>query len=365
MQNFLKGEGVGRASSSKPRRAGDDISIYFGLPKTTTRNPKWPEDHNVILGELLLEQYVNGSFCNGNMRKEHWASLVAVLNRRLSSNYTDSSVMIRFKNMKVDFRTLYQLTNRSGWGWDEELHIPVATDELWDEIQHAPHQYDIFEKICAENIAVGSDARCIMSNYLCGVLPDVLCNMVDLQIQVNNVIAEITPSLIQESSSSDDEELIRRTMFDRTYTEHRYVIDVLAGHPGRAYQCFRLPPYAFISLRDLLVSRGHLRDTKNMLAAEQLGIFLRGVAHAHSYRQLCEFFQHSPETVSRYFNIVLRAIVSFTDEFINLPQGEPECHPFVRSNTLFHPYFKNALGAIDGTHIPAVVSSNIQNRYHK
>ncbi|KAL0908807.1 hypothetical protein M5K25_023315 [Dendrobium thyrsiflorum] len=135
MQNFLKGKRVGRASCSKPSRAADDISIYSGLPKTTTRNPKWPEDHNVILGELLLEQYVNGSFCNGNMRKEHWASLVAVLNRRLGSNYTDSSVMIRFKNMKADFRTLYQLTNRSGWGWDEELHIPVATDELWDQIR--------------------------------------------------------------------------------------------------------------------------------------------------------------------------------------------------------------------------------------
>ncbi|KAL0909267.1 hypothetical protein M5K25_020117 [Dendrobium thyrsiflorum] len=171
MQNFLKGKGVGRASCSKPSRAADDISIYSGLPKTTTRNPKWPEEHNVILGELLLEQYVNGSFCNGNMRKEHWASLVAVLNRRLGSNYTDSSVMIRFKNMKADFRTLYQLTNRSGWRWDEELHIPVATDELWDEIQqvnpkvtrfrrHPFHQYDIFMKICGENIAVGSDARC-------------------------------------------------------------------------------------------------------------------------------------------------------------------------------------------------------------
>ncbi|KAI0501437.1 hypothetical protein KFK09_016382 [Dendrobium nobile] len=100
-----------------------------------------------------------------------------------------------------------------------------------------------------------------------------------------------------------------------------------------------------------------------MNAGEQLGIFLRGVAHAHSYRQLCEFFQHSLETVSRYFNIVLRVIVSFADEFINLPQGDPECHPFLRSNTAFHPYFKNALGAIDGTHIPAIVSSNIQNRY--
>ncbi|KAI0499658.1 hypothetical protein KFK09_017866 [Dendrobium nobile] len=171
MQKFLKGKGVGRATGSKQRLDGDDISIYSSLPKSTTQNPKWPEDHNVILGELLLEQYVNGNVCNGNMRKEQWASLVVVLNRRLRTNYTDSSVMIRFKNMKADFRTLYQLTNRSGWSWDEELHIPVDTDELWDEIQQVNpkaarfrrypfHQYEIFEKICAENIAVGNEARC-------------------------------------------------------------------------------------------------------------------------------------------------------------------------------------------------------------
>ncbi|KAI0520243.1 hypothetical protein KFK09_007714 [Dendrobium nobile] len=126
-------------------------------------------------------------------------------------------------------------------------------------------------------------------------------------------------------------------MFDRTYKVHRYVLDVLAGHPGRAYQCFRFPPDAFVSLRELLVSPKHLRDTKNMLVAEQLGIFLRGVAHAYSYRQLCEFFQHSLKTVSRYFNIVMCALVSFADEFINLPLAEADCHPFVCSNVLFYP----------------------------
>ncbi|KAL0925196.1 hypothetical protein M5K25_003510 [Dendrobium thyrsiflorum] len=386
------------------------------------------------------------------LAQEQWSTLVAALNRRLSSKYTESSVMIRFKNMKADFRALYQLTNRSGWGWDEELHVPVAPDELWDEIvqvspkliryrRHPFHQYTTFEKICAENIAIGSSAKStkaskttvnleeyetphfpdafmfangvsydmdgilnrslpdavddvtpsvdvdgspmvrskrssddpikstkrskkkVMSNYLRGVIPDVLCDFVDVQLHVNDAIVELAETILEEDSSSEDEQPIRRPMYDRTYTGHRYVLDVLAGHPGRAYQCFRLPPEAFVSLTDLFVRRGHLRDTKNMLAAEQLGIFLRGVAHAQSYRQLCEFFQHSLETVSRYFNAVLRALVSFADEFINLPQGDVECHPFVRSNAQFYPFFKNAIGAIDGTHIPAVVNNNLQNRY--
>ncbi|KAL0910311.1 hypothetical protein M5K25_021279 [Dendrobium thyrsiflorum] len=455
------GKGVACASSSTPHRSTVDVSIYSGQPKCTTRNPKWPEEHNVVVGKLLLEQYVNRNFCNGNLRKDQWSILVAALNRRLGSNYTESSIMIQFKNMKSDFRALYQLTNHSGWGWDDDLHMPIAPDELWDEIvqvhpkllkfrKYSFNQYEIFEKICAENIAIGTGARCSKASQPSvnlnedktqyfedefmtangvsynieetpnSILPDVvdeeppsvdvqgsamlrskrssekspksnrrpkkkgpLNNLNKLLVESNkkavvfketvqrsdpytmidcldklgklenlttqallalqdafkennDAIAEINPSLIQDNSSSDDELPIRRPM---------------------------LPPDAFMSLRDLLVSRGHLHDTKNMLAAEQLGIFLRGVAHAHSYRQLCEFFQHSTETVSRYFNLVIRAIVSFADEFINLPQAEIECHPFVRSNALFYPYFKNAIGAIDGTHITAVVSNNLQNRY--
>ncbi|KAI0520242.1 hypothetical protein KFK09_007713 [Dendrobium nobile] len=170
MQKFLKGKGFARASSSAPHRLGDDISIHSGQPKSTTRNPKWPEDHNVVLGELLLEQYVNGNFCNGNLQNEQWSSLVTALNQRLGSNYIKSSVMIRFKSMKADFKTLYQLKNCSGWGWDDDLYIPVAPDELWDEIvqvnpklsrfrRHPFHQYEIFEKIYAENIAIGTGAR--------------------------------------------------------------------------------------------------------------------------------------------------------------------------------------------------------------
>ncbi|KAL0919399.1 hypothetical protein M5K25_011491 [Dendrobium thyrsiflorum] len=175
----------------------------------------------------------------------------------------------------------------------------------------------------------------LMSNFLRGVLSDDLCRMVDLHIQVTDAIAELAPAIIEEAANIDEEEHVRRPMFDRTYTGHQYVLDVLAGHPGRAYQCFRLPPDAFISLRDMLVARGHLSDTKNMLA----------------------------ETVSRYFNQVLQAIVSLADEFITLPPVEVDCHPFVRANEQFYPFFRNAIRAIDGTHVPAVVGNTLQNRY--
>lgn len=55
--------------------------------------------------------------------------------------------------------------------------------------------------------------------------------------------------------------------------------------------------------------------------------------------------------------------MSFTDEFINLPEADVECHSFVHSNAHFYPYFINAAGAIDSTHISAVVGNNLQKHY--
>ncbi|KAL0905299.1 hypothetical protein M5K25_023708 [Dendrobium thyrsiflorum] len=84
-----------------------------------------------------------------------------------------------------------------------------------------------------------------MSNYLRGVYTDVLCEMIDFHLQVTTKIAYITPFILEENTSSDDELQIMRPIFDRTYTSHRSILDMLAGHPGREYQSFRSPSDAF------------------------------------------------------------------------------------------------------------------------
>ena len=64
-----------------------------------------------------------------------------------------------------------------------------------------------------------------------------------------------------------------------------------------------------------------------------LAIFLAMVGHGHCNRVLQELFQHSGETISRLIHKVLK----------------------IREDPRYYPYFANAIGAIDGTHIPCVV----------
>ncbi|KAJ7196952.1 hypothetical protein GGX14DRAFT_303302, partial [Mycena pura] len=72
-----------------------------------------------------------------------------------------------------------------------------------------------------------------------------------------------------------------------------------------------------------------------------------------SIRHVGERFQHSNETISKYFRRVLHAIVSppFYNHYVRLPSaGDPVPRP-IRNNPKLFPFFEDAIGSMDGTHI--------------
>jgi DDE superfamily endonuclease len=56
---------------------------------------------------------------------------------------------------------------------------------------------------------------------------------------------------------------------------------------------------------------------------------------------------------NRYFNLVLNSLIELHTSIVTLPVNE--CPYEVERNKKFYPYFKDVLGAIDGTHIFAHV----------
>ncbi|MQM05170.1 hypothetical protein Taro_037977 [Colocasia esculenta] len=99
---------------------------------------------------------------------------------------------------------------------------------------------------------------------------------------------------------------------------------------------------------DMLVSKSLLKDSRHVSANEQLAMFLYTVGHGVPTGALVEHFQHSSQTISHY---------------VNKPTQVNECHPHISGNDRFYPYFKDALGAIDGTHIPVNVAIDGQPRF--
>lgn len=68
-------------------------------------------------------------------------------------------------------------------------------------------------------------------------------------------------------------------------------------------------------------------------------------------------FGHSNETISKKFHEVLDAVVLMAiDMFAPNPALLTQVHPKLQSQKHYWPHFKGFIGAIDGTHVPIMVS---------
>ncbi|KAJ6568514.1 hypothetical protein B0H19DRAFT_852484, partial [Mycena capillaripes] len=78
-----------------------------------------------------------------------------------------------------------------------------------------------------------------------------------------------------------------------------------------------------------------------------------------SIRHVGERFQRLNETISKYFRHVLIAISSppFYTRYVHLPSMNDPVPESIRSNPKFFPFFRDAIGSIDGTHINCAPSA--------
>ena len=95
-----------------------------------------------------------------------------------------------------------------------------------------------------------------------------------------------------------------------------------------------------------------------------VAMFLNIVGYGIGNRMIQERFQHSGETVSRHFHKVLIACLKLSFKYIK-PQDTRVCtiHAKIRNDRRYWPFFKNVIGAIDGAHIPCVVSPTEQAKF--
>ena len=48
---------------------------------------------------------------------------------------SDGTCQSKWSRMKKDYVQVKSLLDMSGFGWDEELFLPVAEDAVWEEIE--------------------------------------------------------------------------------------------------------------------------------------------------------------------------------------------------------------------------------------
>jgi len=129
--------------------------------------------------------------------------------------------------------------------------------------------------------------------------------------------------------------------------------------PERCYSMFRMNLEMFHKLHEVLTQTYGLKSSRKSTSLEALGIFLWMLGDCQSVRQAKERFERSLGTISRIFNKVLICVDRLAADILKpVDPTFSTMHDTLRSPR-FYPYFKDCIGAIDGTHIPLIVSSNL------
>ncbi|KAJ1688592.1 hypothetical protein LUZ63_012747 [Rhynchospora breviuscula] len=129
----------------------------------------------------------------------------------------------------------------------------------------------------------------------------------------------------------------------------------LQGHHERCYDNYRMSTENFNTLCNELKSKG-LRCNGEVIIEEQVGMFLQLLGQASKLRKIGEDFQHSLETVWRCIRNVLHFVMKLSPDYIKQPKSNTPAHPMLAEGTRYG-LFKDAIGAIDGTHIRAYPNS--------
>ncbi|MQL88228.1 hypothetical protein Taro_020791 [Colocasia esculenta] len=162
----------------------------------------------------------------------------------------------------------------------------------------------------------------------------------EILCEENALFLAIDEAIANEIFESNEEHSVPRPMHTSSHSGHIWIHEVLQGHERRCYNVFRLHPTTFMKLRDELMERDLIRDSRYVTATEKLTIFMYAMGHGVASGAICEHFQHSSETISKHVRKVTKALASLCFNYIKLPSLTDPVHPRIRHDDRFYPYFK-------------------------
>lgn len=180
---------------------------------------------------------------------------------------------------------------------------------------------------------------------------------------VDTIIDDSTHEIGQFICQKIASYFIKSPMRTSQLSGQSYVHEVLNGNPQWSYEVLRMPKDVFDNLCHWFTVHQLLKpSSKGVGVQEQVMMFIAFVGHGYSNRQVQERYQHSGETVSRYFNSVLAACLQLYRSFVCLPPPNITSS-YILGNPKFYPYFQNCIGAIDGSHINAFIKEQEAVRF--
>ncbi|KAH9099525.1 hypothetical protein Ae201684P_018538 [Aphanomyces euteiches] len=135
-----------------------------------------------------------------------------------------------------------------------------------------------------------------------------------------------------------------------------WVGELLKGNTRRFRNQLRMQPETFLTLLSMLAEKESLQPSRYVSTKEKLATFLYVVGHGALNRQAQERFQRSGWTITQSIHEVLDSVLTLYPSVVVPPPNDIPWE--IHSNPKMYPFLKDCVGAIDGTHIPAVPPKN-------
>ncbi|XP_076909084.1 uncharacterized protein LOC143566217 [Bidens hawaiensis] len=156
--------------------------------------------------------------------------------------------------------------------------------------------------------------------------------------------------------------LKRKRDNDSAMTGHKYTLELLQGNPKQCIELLRMSRESFVRLCAHFRTNYSLKDSKHVSVEEKMAMFFMIIGHNQRYVVIKRRFQHSKQTIHKFFHEVLDKMMLFAKDMIVPTSFNP--NPNIPGhNKRLQKIFKGAVGALDGTLIHAVVPTRQQDLY--
>ena len=94
----------------------------------------WTQECHCMFILALLKCKQEGKVSDLGLKKEGWMLVLKDFNTASGLTVTKTQLQLQYQTLKNKYTAFELLKNNSGFGWNDDIGVPTAPDNVWEEV---------------------------------------------------------------------------------------------------------------------------------------------------------------------------------------------------------------------------------------